>query len=413
MGERIEGRLERPAIGDLCEVTIEKIVYGGEGLARIGDFAVFVPMAAPGDRLRVRVVSVERRFARAVIEEPIALSPLRRTPPCDYFGTCGGCQLQHLPYADQLDAKVGFVRESLQRIGGIDWQGPLPIHSGPELGYRSRAELKIERDEAGRPRFGYFQLATHELCEVHACPILHPLAGRALERLWEDPSKIPGDATRVWLTLGDGGVLVTAATGENGRIAEIDASGTVSQVVAGKSYSFGVRSFFQGNRLLVDDLVRVACGEEKGARAVDLYAGVGLFSLQLAGRFEKVCAVEGSRVAVAHGTANAQLNAIDNIVFESVSVEGWLKYRTAGWESPDLLLLDPPRAGAGAVVVERIISLAPTTIIYISCDPATLARDLKGLLAGGYRLTSIDAVDMFPQTWHVETVVRLTRSSVV
>lgn len=398
---------ERVHIGEIHEVTIEKIIYGGDGLARIGVFTVFVPFAAPGDRARIRIVSVERKFARAAIEELLEASPARRTPPCRYFGLCGGCQLQHLAYPAQLDAKVNFIRESLRRLGGIVWDQPIEIVSGPEFGYRSRAELKVARDNWDDPHIGYFQAGSQQLCEVEECPILQPAANNALRQLRQQPARIPDDATRIFLSVGDDAVLATPGTGENARAEEIDALGTVTQHIAGIDYRFGVRSFFQGNRPLVEDLVRVAVGEASGRAAVDLYAGVGLFSLQLARRFEKVCAVEGNRLAAAHGSENARLNGLQNIGYEPVSVEAWLKYKSAEWMRPDLLLLDPPRAGVGPQVVERIAALEPRAITYVSCDPATLARDLKLLAAKGYRPASITAVDMFPQTFHVETVVQL------
>ena len=398
---------ERVHIGEIHEVTIEKIVYGGDGLARIGVFTVFVPFAAPGDRARIRIVSVERKFARAVIEELLEASPARRTPPCRYFGLCGGCQLQHLSYPAQLDAKVSFIRESLRRLGGLDWDRPIEIVSGPEFGYRSRAELKIARDNWDDPHIGYFQAGSQQLCEIQECPILQPAANRELQRLQQQPELIPNDATRIYLTVGDDAVLATPATGENARAEEIDALGKATQHIAGMAYQFGVRSFFQGNRPLVEDLVRVAVGEASGRVAVDLYAGVGLFSLQLARRFEQVRAVEGNRLAAAHGSENARLNGLHNIGYDPISVEAWLKYRAAEWMRPDLLLLDPPRAGVGPQVIDRIAALEPATITYVSCDPATLARDLKLLAAKGYRPASVTAVDMFPQTFHVETVVQL------
>jgi len=396
-------------IGEQYDVTIEKIIYGGEGLARIGVFTIFVPYAAPGDRARIRIVSVERKFARGVIEELLEPATVRREPPCRYFGTCGGCQLQHLTDATQLVVKVGFIRESLRRLGGIDWPSTILTISGAEWGYRSRAELKIARDIDGRPHFGYFESGSQRLCEVDSCLILHPLAERELQNLRNGADETDPSATRVYLTVGDDGALATPATGENSRSDEIDSRGTVQQKIGDLTYRFGVRSFFQGNRLLVEDLVAEAIGTYQGRRAVDLYAGVGLFSLHLAGRFDKVCAVEGNRIAAAHGSNNARLNGIYNVQYDPLSVESWLRHRTSGWESPDFLLLDPPRAGAGAQVIERIAILAPTKIAYVSCDPATLARDLRILVTAGYRVKSVTAVDMFPQTYHIETVVHLDR----
>jgi len=395
-------------VGEDHDVTIEKIVYGGDGLARLGPFTLFVPFTAPGDVVRVRITSVDRSIARGVIEQMISPAPTRQQPPCRHFGVCGGCQLQHLAYPIQLEVKSAFVRESLRRLGGIDWPGEIPILSGPDTGYRTRAELKIGRTADLRPRFGYFEAGTHRLHEIDRCPILHPAAEEELQRIRANPARIPPTATRLFLTVGDGGAVATPATGENDRIASIDAMGTVHQHILGIDYQFGVRSFFQGNRPLVEALVKAAIGDHSGNSAVDLYAGVGLFSLQLAKRFTQVCAVEGNGLAATHGATNARRNRLPNVEYHSLSVEAWLKHHTRAWQRPDLLLLDPPRAGAGPQVCARIAALAPRQITYVSCDPATLARDLKSLGAAGYHPTSITAVDMFPQTFHVETVVHLT-----
>jgi 23S rRNA (uracil1939-C5)-methyltransferase len=395
------------AMGETYEVTIEKIVYGGDGLAHIGTQALFVPFAAAGDEVRVRITEVERNYARAVIEEIVSPAPDRRTPPCPYFGVCGGCQLQHLEYRSQLDAKVSFVRESLRRIGCIEWDGEINARASSEFGYRSRAEIKIARDEAGGPLIGFFRTATHEICEVSDCLILLPAANRELQRLHAEPSLIPNDATRVHLTAGDEGVIVTPATGEDSRTDEIDALGTANQLIGGINYGFGVKSFFQGNRLMIEELLAAALGDARGTFAVDLYAGVGLFSLQLARTFEQVCAVEGNRTAANHGIENARANGLNNLRYEPISVEAWLKYKSTESPRPDFVLLDPPRAGAGQQVIERLAALAPPALTYVSCDPSTLARDLRWLLDYGYRIESITALDMFPQTFHVETVVKM------
>lgn len=395
------------AIGESYEVAIEKLVYGGDGLAHVGSQAVFTPLAAAGDFARIRIVECERNYARGVIEELLDPSPLRRTPPCQYFGVCGGCQLQHLDYPAQLESKASFVRESLRRIGAIEWDKEIRIRSSEEFGYRSRAEIKVARDENGRARIGYFRAGSREVCEVESCPILTPAANRELQRLHAESSLVPNDATRVYLTAGDDEVIVTPANGEDGRAAEFDSMGTAHQRIAGINYGFGVRSFFQGNRLLVEELIEEAVGGVSGEFAVDLYAGVGLFSLQLAKTFGQVCAVEGNKTAANHGVENARINGLNNVRYEPISVEAWLKYKSAEAPRPDFALLDPPRAGAGVQVIERLAAMKPPVLTYVSCDPATLARDLRLLVDYGYRIDSITALDMFPQTFHVETAVRL------
>ena len=417
------------SLGDIYEITIEKIVYGGDGLGRVNGQAVFVPFAAPGDQLRVQIVSLERNFARGVIAEIVKPSTLRRAAPCPHFGVCGGCQLQHLQYDAQLQVKAEFIRESLRRMGGIDWQKKIEVLAADEFGYRSRAEIKVRQGENATGRngeddhqspaysiapsphhlqVGFFKANTHDICEVTECPILLPAANAALQELHRPPNLLPSRATRVYLTVGDDQTLATAATGENARDAEVDAQGTVRQTIAGIQYSFGVRTFFQSNRLLVEQLVATAMEAATGKTAFDLYAGAGLFSLQLARSFAQVYAVEGSKISSKHGLKNAQANRIHNITYEAMSVEAWLKWKVPNLPRPDFVLLDPPRAGAGEAVMQRLIALRPKRIHYVSCDPTTLARDLKLLTKAKYKIDSITALDMFPQTYHVETAVKLT-----
>lgn len=394
-------------VGASYDVAIEKLVYGGDGLARIGRQAVFVPLTAPGDRARIRLTEVSRNFARGELLELLDPSPARRTPPCPYFGQCGGCQMQHLTYPAQLEVKAEFVRESLRRMGGIEWGAEIPVLAADELGYRARAELKVEQT-ANAPRIGYYRAGSRDIVDVAQCPILLPAANRELARLHAEPSLVPNDATRVYLTVGDDEVIVTPATGEGARAVEIDALGTAHQRIGGIDYGFGVRSFFQGNRLLVEKLVEAAVGAEAGAVAIDLYAGVGLFSLQLARKFGEVYAVEGNRAAATHAVANARANHITNVRSEPISVEAWLKYKSHDLPRPDFILLDPPRAGAGAAVIERLAAIRAPRVTYVSCDPTTLARDLKLLVGYGYTLNSVTAVDLFPQTFHIETIAKLS-----
>jgi 23S rRNA (uracil1939-C5)-methyltransferase len=392
------------SIGDIHYITMEKIVYGGDGLGRVKGQAVFVPFAAPGDQLRVRITNIERNFARGEIVEIVAPSRSRRAAPCPHFGVCGGCQLQHLQYAAQLATKAEFIRESLRRMGGIDWQKEIEVLAADEFGYRSRAEIKVNGEQ-----IGFYKANSHDICEVTECPILLPAANAELMKLHQLPNLLPSRATRVYLTIGDDQTLATPATGENARAAEIDAQGTLHQTIAGINYRFGVRTFFQSNRLLVERLVATAIEDAKGQVAFDLYAGAGLFSLQLAQVFAQVYAVEGSKISSKHGLKNAQAHRVRNVIYETMSVEAWLKFQAPKLPRLDFVLLDPPRAGAGEAVIQRLLALKPTRIHYVSCDPTTLARDLKLLTKAKYQIDSITALDMFPQTYHVETVVKLTR----
>jgi 23S rRNA (uracil1939-C5)-methyltransferase len=371
--------------GAVIEVDVEKLVFRGDGLARHGGIAVFVPSAAPGDRLRVRVTEMGRGFARGEIVDVLQPGPARRDPRCRHFGQCGGCQLQHVAYAAQLEAKVGFVRESLRRLGAVDWTADIPIRSAAEFGWRSRTEI-----QARRGHVGYFRAATHEIVDVAECPILAPAVETFVLGLAADP---PSSAVHV--AVGDDGVV---ATGHGAvvrlRIADFD-------------FEFGADSFFQANRPLVDELVREAVTGASGGLAVDLFAGAGLFSLPLARTFREVVAVESRGASVRRGEANASRNGVTNVRFVAESAEDWVP-RTRETR-PDLVLLDPPRTGVGPRGAEAIAKLDAPAVTYVSCDPATLARDLQVFVALGYRLASVVALDMFPQTYHVETVAKLVR----
>lgn len=377
---KLEGRLAR---GQVVEVDVEKIVFGGDGLARTGAQVVFVPFAAPGDRLRIRVTDVGKSFARGAIVEVVKPGPSRRDPRCRHFGACGGCHLQHVDYAAQLDAKAAFVRESLRRIGHVDWTGDIPVRAAAEWAYRTRAEL-----QARRGHVGYFRAGTHEIVDVEECPILVAEAEMFVRGL---RAQEPRNAVHV--AVGDDGNVVTGG------------GAAIRQRIAGFDFEFAADSFFQGNRLLADELVREAVGDSAGGLAIDLFAGAGLFSLPLSRGFRDVVAVESRRSASRRAEANAARAAVTNVRFEAESVETWLARPPAA--PPDLVLLDPPRTGAGPSVVGGIAALGARDVTYVSCDPATLARDLRLFIDRGYRLVSVVALDLFPQTYHVETVAKL------
>jgi 23S rRNA (uracil1939-C5)-methyltransferase len=391
--------------GDLIEVTVERLAYGGDAVARHGGLALFIPMAAPGDLLRVRVSEIKKNYGRASIEEIIVPSPARRDPLCRYFGRCGGCQLQHINYDAQLEAKRGFVRDALNRVGRLGWSGEIEMVSAAEFGYRARAQLKIERESTKEPpRIGFNRLSSHRVCDVASCPVLVPELDLEL-----------GSIRSLLAQEERGGVReVEIAAGENGFAIEPPfderAQRIVERRVRGATYRFSASTFFQGNALLLDSLVEAAIGEYSGSLAVDLYAGVGLFTIQLAERFSKVIGVEADKKAAMFARQNIAINHRRNIDFQNTTVESWLKStpRDSAIERPDLLLLDPPRAGA-ANAIPHIIEMNPTHISYVSCDPNTLARDLRILADSGYELARVTALDLFPQTYHVETVASLRR----
>jgi 23S rRNA (uracil1939-C5)-methyltransferase len=395
--------------GDLVEVDIQKLVFGGEGFARHEGRALFVPFTAPGERVRVAIDRVERSWARGSVDAILRRSPVRRTPACAHFMRCGGCHLQHLEYSAQLAAKAEFVREALRRVGKIEWTSAIEVRSSGELEYRSRAELQVSRDAAGRASLGYFEHASHRVHTIDGCPLLAPEVERELGRLRTEPERIPAAATRVHVAASGEQASTVFANERDELVADGERAPTVTQRVGEFDYRSNARAFFQSNRFLVDELARTATEGTKGSVAVDLYAGVGLFSLPLARRFGAVMAVEGNSLSADLLVENARANRIANVKCEAVAVEEWLATRAKKRLRPDLVLLDPPRSGAGERVLEGILRLEPAAITYVSCDPTTLARDLRLLVDSGFAIASLVAFDMFPQTFHVETVVQLER----
>lgn len=387
--------------GDVLEVTVEKIVPRGLGLAFAEKLTVFVPLSAPGDRLSVRLAQVKGRTAFAEIKEVIEPSASRVEPPCKYFGICGGCDFQQLSYEAQLTAKVDIIKDSLHRIGKIEFDREISIIPSPKpLGYRSRAQWHLDTRSK---KIGYFKRGAHEVIDVDHCPILDPVLDETLSELRADLD---------WGSFWAEEAVVEAAVGSNEEITlgsnELPDPEPIAFEAVGERYAFDAASFFQGNASLVEKLIETAIGEASGKHALDLYCGVGLFSLPLARRFDGVTGVEGSEHAVSFAQQNAANAGLENIRFFQDGVGDFLAARDVG--TTDFVLLDPPRAGTEKGVIEKIIKLGPARISYVSCDPAILARDLRILIDGGYSIESITALDLFPQTHHVETVVRLGRN---
>lgn len=415
------------------EVTIERILPGGVGLAHAEGRTVLVALAAPGDRLRVRVESVRGRTTFASIVEVLSPSPSRVEPPCPYFGRCGGCDFQQLEYRAQLDAKVEIIRDCLRRVARLEPPGEIRITPSPrEWRYRSRARWQ---HDPVRNFLGYYERGSHRVCDVVECPVAAPEVESRLTRLRElmRAGSLPVGAAEFEAVAGDGGVSLAPAV-EPGDERE------QTRVIAGERYRFDAGCFFQINHALLEPLVREALrdasegaetetaggiveettgdGESEtlkyvsGETALDLYAGVGLFTLPLARRFSRVIAVEGNAASTAYARRNLSDAGLSNARVETGAVGAWLSHNAERIASADFLLLDPPRAGAEPEAVRGIVALNPRHISYISCDPATLARDLLALTTAGYRLASVRAFDMFPQTHHVETVVHLLREDV-
>ncbi len=446
------------------ELTIDKLVYGGDALARLPadengkGKTVFVPFALPGEKVNAHLVEQKQGFARAQLDSVVSASEHRVEPRCPYFARCGGCHYQQARYEYQLEQKAAILRETLRRTGKIDWSGEIRAHSGEPWNYRNRTRMKIG---AGRPAvagdkelsIGYFKMGSHELLPVEQCPISSPLINQALQALWElaRGGQLPEGATEVefFANASDDRILLslffagrkaqpdalakaleaklpeTAGVlffehrrGERGHgsspMDDLDSSAeskpfavagerALTYETSGAKYRVGGGSFFQTNRFLIDKLVELVTGGRSGSKALDLYAGVGLFATALAQSFDKVTAVESAPSS----SSDLQRNATDAVAPVQDRTELYLK-NSPGIKA-DLVVVDPPRAGLGDATAKALAGVRAPRITYVSCNPATLARDLAVLTAAGWKLEAVNLIDLFPQTYHFESVVQVVR----
>jgi 23S rRNA (uracil1939-C5)-methyltransferase len=441
-------------------LTIEKLIYGGDGLARLPadahgrGKAVFVPFVLPGEKIEASLTEQKAGFARAQADKILQSSPHRIQPACPYFSRCGGCHYQNAAYQQQLEIKKEILRESLRRTAKLELPFDIAIHPSPPWNYRNRSRLQVQV----RPAFaaGYFKFASHELLPVEECPISSPLINRGIASLWQSgrAGKVPegvreieffanGDDTQLLATVGCAREARRAAVrdwAEEWRGVMPEIAGVVALrepnpgdrkagapeilVAAGAThltyqttkaaYRVSAGSFFQTNRSLTDELVKIVTGGQSGQLALDLYAGVGLFSTALGCDFYHVVSVESSQTS----TADLAYNQASNGENVQATAEQYLaRAENRGHvgkgqgtpNKPDLVVVDPPRSGLGERVARLLVTSGAPRICYVSCDPATLARDLVPLLAAGYRAQQVHLVDLFPQTYHLESVVHLVR----
>ena len=469
-------------------LNIEKLIYGGDGLARLPAAspkdgspadkdprrgkAVFIPFVLSGEKIEAAITEEKPGFARAKVETVLESSPHRIDSPCPHFTRCGGCHYQHASYEHQLEIKKEILRENLRRIAKLELQCEIRVHPSPPWNYRNRSRLQVRT----RPDFaaGYFKFASHDLLAVEDCPISSPLINRGISALWQagragkavegvreveffanaDDTKLLVEmlcapearraAVRAWaeeLCAAMPEIVGVAAFREPQKgvqepLVTVGASELTYQTKT-HTYRVTAGSFFQTNRFLIDELVNIVTAGQSGELALDLYAGVGLFSTALACDFRHMISVESSQTAVRDLEYNLPINgkAIHVETGQYVNRTGsagagdaWAPLkagspvqsvrekepRLAGTVAPhvprpDLIVVDPPRSGLGDSVARALASTGAPRLTYISCDPATLARDLLPLQAAGYRVHQVHLVDLFPQTYHLESVLQLVR----
>ncbi len=425
-------------------VTVDGFTHGGEGVARVRGKVVFVPGALPGEVVRLQITDDRARWARAVLLEVVEPSPGRVTPPCPFVPECGGCDLQHATPTAQRALKTRVVREQLQRLGGITDPPVLACRAvGPDVGYRAQARLHAAPDG----RLGFHRAGSNEVVPVDRCLVLTPGAQRLREQI--------GDATgatevrlRRFTPEGGGAAVLTPGPGPlelpagdfdllltqpDGAAVAMRGDGDIEVEVDGLRFEVPALSFFQPGVAAATALLREvveAAGPIDGALTWDLYAGVGLLSLGLARAGAEVVAVEGDGAAVAAARRNAELNGLP-LEIRHHAVGPLLRAAALGssraprgempttqpdepaapvrpLDPPDVVVLDPPRTGAGEEVIADLGTLTPAAIVYVACDVAALARDTRHLTANGYRLRRAAPLDLFPMTHHVEVVATFT-----
>ena len=435
-------------MSDDLKLSIEKLVYGGHGLAHADGNTIFVPYVLPGEEVRAATKTKQKKLLWADLLEVTSPAKERSKPECPHFQKCGGCHYQHISPADQLRLKKEILRETLSRLGGISWDGPIVDHAAEPYGYRNRAQWAVR---PGMPRaLGYFLPESSVILPIDECPVLSPLLAQTFLKL-QDMTRsgtLPAGIQEIeaFADSSDKKIALNVAFDKFSKPAEeltsvfrkalpqieslllldqkknkfeLSGPGYLIQEAGGYQYRVSHLSFFQVNRFLIEDLMKTVVANAKGTTALDLYAGVGFFTLPLAKAFSRVATVDANLAATRDLQANAEL-AKETVISHNERAEEFLK-KTG--EKPEFVVLDPPRAGLGARAAKDLADLGANEIAYLSCDPSTLARDLAVLTNSArkpketyapsncYQITEMHLFDLFPQTFHIETLVRLRRTS--
>jgi len=417
------------------EFSPHKLVYGGEALGHAEGRTVLVPRALPGERLEVETLRVAKGVVHARPLHILKAAPERVSPPCPYFGRCGGCHYQHLGIEHQILWKSEIVCETLQRIGKISWDREITVHQARPWNYRNQAQLKVAESESGEVALGFFAGESHQLVPIDECMILSPRLNQVLSQLrrpeWigrllgcrEVELLANGRDDQVRVTLhgypaaGGADLLagslireldgVVAVAFQDGRNTEVFGRPDFIYEVGEFRYQLSAGAFFQSSRHLLSELVNAVTESSSGDLALDLYAGVGLFTLPLARRFRQVVGVESHPAAASDLKANAASHGLEQVRAVGQRTSEFL--RRFAQKQPDLVVLDPPRCGADKSTLRFLVDLQPRRIHYVACHPPTWARDLSYLLSRNYSLEEVEMFDCFPHTYHIECLARLVR----
>ena len=389
--------------GDKLELTLSAWGRLGEALAYWNDREVFVSGGIPGEEVVAEIVAIRRKYIAAKVVQVTKASPARIDAPCQYYGACSGCQWQHVSYEAQLSAKQDRVIDSLFRVGGFINPNVLPVLPSPDqLGYRNHARFTIKEHGS----LGFVNRETHRFVKIDTCMLMHP----GINKLLGDLQGHCSETTQLSIRAGeDTGDYLVQPTLKSTDITIVTGQKHYRDSIQGVEFRVASPSFFQVNNkqasnmaLVVKDALNL-----KGTEVLlDAYAGVGTFAILLAPYASKVIAIEESSAAVADAKVNAEnTHNVEFILGKTEEVLGDLD------SVPDAVVLDPPRAGCQSPAIDSLLRLYPENVVYVSCDPDTLARDLKMLCSGAYSIDSIQPLDMFPQTHHVENIVILKKTT--
>lgn len=447
--------------GDIVEIELADLANGGDCVGRYDDLAVFVPGGVPGELVKIRITEKKKNYARGEIVEVLRRAPERVEAECPVSGICGGCQLQHIAYEKQLEYKRKMMKDLLERIARLEDPEVQPVFPAPHpFFYRNKAQFPLARDSEGKIIAGFYERGSHEIVPLDSCQIQHPLINRTMKKTLEILNDYPtltvynekthkGLLRHLVIRTGvctNQVLLVLVTSGKElpnkeeiaervmkeipelaGVLQNINPErsnvvlGKETGVIAGRDYyldyignvrfAISINSFFQVNTLqtrnLYDFVVDFA-GLTGKETVIDAYCGIGSISLYLAERAGEVIGIEEVPAAIEDAGKNARLNDINNCRFITGRVEDKLPELLAEGKKPDLIVFDPPRKGLAREVIEAVIGVKPEKIVYVSCNPATLARDLA-LFKEDYDVRKVQPVDMFPNTYHVECVTLMSR----